>query len=456
MAICSARKLSLGSSLRNCVPAVRGLSLSCMLTWALAAAFLCPLASQAMAAPATAATGSGGFALELKLKPGDDALKKVSLSRRVGPVSFSLQHELGGALEFKVGASLSEKWRHYRQSGSLTLSGNLDAQSPGARWSQISISAGSRADKKVIPWQPESKLDMSVRQYPFNPARDYAQAQLTAKGQRAFEGKMKPSIKGELSVGHKEMPGQPKWTADFRASSVTLQWRPADSVKAEASLSARQREYPEAAHKSYIACTGKASAMWAVSKLHSLDFAASASSTARPNDPPKDRATKDASVKWTWKAMLPGPEPAPGPGALTLTARAAAGTTSRPNAPADNTAWRAGASAGLAWELSKVMKLTLAAETDWSLNAWDEEGDDDEDNDGNGSDRGAGDEGTQGSMGPAGKRVHRLTLAATAGPFGGVTLSGKAAATRTDELNEKLWKSGNWEPCMELKASYKF
>jgi hypothetical protein len=102
------------------------------------------------------------------------------------------------------------------------------------------------------------------------------------------------------------------------------------------------------------------------------------------------------------------------------------------------------------------MKLTLAAETNWSLNAWDEEGNDDEDNDGNGSDCGAGDEGTKGSMGPAGKRVHRLTLAATAGPFGGVTLSGKAAATRTDELNEKLWKSGNWEPCMELKASYKF
>lgn len=495
MAIWSAHESSLGASLRSSVrAAARRRSLPPMPAWwVLAAVMLCALAGPAaaaataagtdIAATATAATsttaptapagpvagvaqavtGSGAFALELKLEPGDDARMKVSLSRRVGQVSSSLQHQLGGAVGFKVGASLSEKWRHYKHSGSLTLSGSIDSRTPGASWSQISMSAGSQADQKVISWQPQLKLDVSVRQYPINPARDYVEAKLTAKGQKALEGEMKPSIKGELSVGHKEMPGQPKWTADFWTSMLSLQWRPAANVKAEASLAARQRAYPAANHKSYTTYAGTASAAWALPNWHSLDFAASASSTVRPNDSSKDRRTKDVSVKWSWKSTLPAPVSrlaarlVPGSaaelGTLALTARATAGTTDRPNAPADNTAWRAGAGVGLTWELSKAIKLGLGAETNWSLNAWDDDGQDDEE-DICASAFALAEAPAAASV--AGKRVHRLTLTATAEPFRQVTLSGKAAATRTDELKERLWASGNWEPSVELRASYKF
>ena len=160
-----------------------------ILALAMAAALSCTLASTAgasTAAPRTSApalAGSGTLSLELKTESDDDPELKVSATYRVGQVSSSLQYRPARALELKASASLAENWRQFRHSGLLTLSGSIDPADPKASWSQISMSAGSRADKKAIPWQPESKVELSARSYPNNPVRDYAEAKLTAKAQ---------------------------------------------------------------------------------------------------------------------------------------------------------------------------------------------------------------------------------------------------------------------------------
>ncbi|MGI6131485.1 MAG: hypothetical protein ACOYES_06410 [Bacillota bacterium] len=474
------------ATLNRILPAARRLLSLHILALAMAAALSCTLAGTASAstaasrAPASALAGSGTLSLELKSKSEADPELKVSASYRVGQVSSSFQYRPGGALELKVNANLTEDWRQFRRSGSLTLSGSIDPGDPKASWNQISMSTGSRADKKAIPWQPETKMELSVRSYPNNPVRDYTEAKLTAKAAKTLAGESRPSVKGELSLGHKEMPGQPKWTADFWSSMVSLQWRPVRDVQAAASMSAKGRAYPEAPHKSYTAYTGKASAAWALSKQQSLEFAASAQSTIRPEDPSKDRKTADASAKWILKAPAASVASLMA-GSLNLTARVTAGATLWPNILDENVSWRAGASSGLIWELSKTLKLSVAAETAWSR-AGRSDDDLEEDDDQDGSDDGneEGDylarqlQGTWpqsaragsalihatasslGTGGDTGKTTHRLTMSVTAGPYSGVTLSGKAIAVRTDELKQGTWSEGAWAPSLELKASYRF
>lgn len=399
--------------------------------------------------PARAASGTLG--LELKTQLEADPELKVSASYRVGPVSSSVQYKPGGALELKVSANLNEDWRQFRHAGSLTLSGSMDPGEPKASWNQISMSAGSRADKKAIPWQPEAKLELAVRSYPNNPVRDYTEGKLTATAGKSLPGDGKPSVKGELSLGHKEMPWQPKWTADFCSSTVSLKWRPVRNVQAAASLSARGRSYPEAPHKSYTTCTGKASAAWAISKQQSLEIAASATSTVRPIDPSKDRRAADASVKWTTKTPAASIASLMA-GSSTFTARIKAGAALRPNMPGENVALKVGADSALTCELSKTLKLSVVAETAWSRTGSDDlEDDDDQDDDV------VCETATSISTGSAdGKAAHRLILSATAGPYGGVTFSGKAIAARTDELKQGVWGAGPWNPSLELKASYRF
>lgn len=463
----------------------RSLSLH-ILALAGAAVLLCTHAGIASASTTTtrasmsALPGSGTLSLELKAKSDVDPELKLSASYRVGQVSSSLQYKPGGALELKVNANLTEDWRQFRDSGSLTIFGSIDPGDPKASWNQISVSTSRRADKKAIPWQPDTKMELSVRSYPNNPVRDYAEARLTTKVGKTLPGEGNPSVKGELSLGHKEMPSQPKWTANFWSSMISLQWRPIRDVQAAASLSAQGRAYPEASHKSYTTYTGKASAVWALSKQQSLEFAASAQSTVRPRDPSKDRKTADASAKWTLKTPAASIA-SPMVGSLTLTARITAGATLRPNLPDENVAWRAGASSGLTWELSKTVKLSVAAETAWSATFGNDDLEDDDDQDDNNDD---GNEeghrlaeqlqgmqaqsarpdsrsirataGSTGTGGTDGKAAHRLNLSVTAGPYGGVTFSGKAIAARTDELKQGIWSDGAWAPSLELKASYRF
>jgi len=429
--------------------------------------------------PAPALVGAGTLSLELKAKSEADPELRVSATYRMGQVSSSLQYRPGGALELKAGANLTEDWRQFRHSGSLAFSGNIDPADRKASWNQISMSIGSRAHKNAILWQPESKMELSVRSYPDNPVRDYAEAKLTAKAGKTLPGEARPTVKGELSLGHKEMPEQPKWTADFWSSMISLQWRPVSDVQATASLSAKGRAYPEASHKSYTTYGGKAGATWAVSKQHSLQFAASAASTVRAGDPSKDRRTADASAKWTLKTPAASVASLMA-GSLTLTARVAAGATLRPNLPEDNVAWRAGASSGLVWELSKTLKLSFAAETAWSGTGSDDDptDDDDQGDSDNGNDENDyyaqqlpdmlpqsahPDSGpmraTASSVGissATGKATHRLSVSVTAGPYRGVTFSGKAITARTDELGQGIWSDGVWAPSLELKASYKF
>lgn len=383
-------------------------------------------------------------------------------------------------MELKVGASLTEDWRQFRHSGSLALSGSINPGDPKASWNQISMSTGSRADKKAISWQPETKMELSVRSYPNNPVRDYTEAKLTAKAAKTLPGGAKPTVKGELSLGHKEMPSQPKWTADFWSSMISLQWRPIRDVQAIASLSAKGRAYPEASHKSYTTYAGKAGAAWALSKQQSLEFAASASSTVRPRDPSKDRRVADASAKWTLRTPAASVASVMA-GSLTLTARVTAGATLRPNLPDEDVAWRAGAGSGLVWELSKTLKLSFTAETAWSATLGNDDLEDDDDQDDN-NDEGNEESyyiaqqlrcmqaqnarpdsglmgvtaGSIGTRGATGKAAHRLTMSMTAGPYGSVTFSGKAIAARTDELKHGIWSDGAWVPSLELKASHKF
>ncbi len=456
-----------------------------ILALAVAAALSCThsgitgASTTAAQAPIPVAAGSGTLSLELKAKSGVDAELKVGATYRVGRVSSSLQYRPGGALELKVGANLTEDWRQFRRSGSLTLSGSVDPGDSKASWNQISMSTSSRADKKAISWQPETKLELSVRSYPNNPVRDYTEAKLTAKAGKTLPGEAKPTVKGELSLGHKEMPSQPKWTANFWSSMIGLQWRPIRDMKAAASLSARGRSYPEASHKSYITHTGKVSAAWALSKQQLLELAASAQSTVRPRDPSKDRKTADASAKWTLKTPAASVASAMA-GSLTLTARVTAGATLRPNLPDENVAWRAGASSGLTWELSKTLKLSVAAETAWSATFGNDDPEDDDQDDHNDDGNEESDylaqqlqdmhaqsarpysmlmgatAGSMGTGGATGKAAHCLTMSVTAGPYGSVTLSGKAVAARTDELKHGIWSDGAWIPSLELKASYRF
>jgi len=251
-------------------------------------------------------------------------------------------------------------------------------------------------------------------------------------------------------------------------------------VQAAASLSARGRAYPEASHKSYTTYTGKASAAWALSRQQALEFAASAQSTVRPEDPSKDRRVADASAKWTLKTPAASVASLMA-GSLTLTARVTAGATLRPNLPDEKVVWRAGASSGLTWELSKTLKISVAAETAWSATSGNDDLEDDDDQDNNDDD---GNEesyylaeqlqgtraqsarrdgglirataGSIGAGGATGKAAHRLTMSVTAGPYGSVTFSGKAIAARTDEMEQGIRIDGAWIPSMELKASYKF
>lgn len=453
--------------------ALAAAALSCTLTSAVCASTSVPRASAPMP------VGSGAVSLELKAKSDVGPELKARASYRVGQVSSSLQYTPGGALELKISANLTQNWRQFRNSGLLALSGSIDSGDPEASWNQISMSAGSRADKKAIPWQPETKMALSVRNYPNHPVRNYTEAKLTARAGKTLPGDGNPSLRGELSLGHKEMPSQPKWTADFWSSMISLRWRPIRDVQAVASLSAKGRAYPEASHKSYTTYTGKASAAWALSKQQSLEFAASAQSTVRPRDPSKDRKTADASAKWTLRTPAASVSSRMA-GSLTLTANVTAGATLRPNLPDENVAWRAGASSGLIWELSKTLKLSVVAETAWSATSGNDELDDDEDED----DDNDGDEEsrylaqqlqgmqaqsarphsvligtTAGSMstgGAAGKAAHRLTMSVTAGPYGNVIFSGKAIAARTDEMEQGIWSDGAWAPSLELKASYRF
>jgi len=455
-----------------------------ILALAAAAALSCTLASAVCAsasaprASAPVPAGTGAVSLELKAKSDVDSELKASASYRVGQVSSSLQYTPGGALELKISANLVQDWRQFRHSGSLALSGSIDPGDPKASWNQISVSTGSRADKKAIPWQPETKMALSVRCYPNNPVRDYTEAKLTAKAGKTLPGDSNPSVRGELSLGHKEMPSQPKWTADFWSSMISLRWRPIRAVQAVASLSAKGRAYPEASHKSYATYTGKAGATWALSKQQSLEFAASAQSAVRPRDPSKDRKTADASAKWTLKTPAASVASLMA-GSLTFTARVTAGATLRPNLPDENVTWRAGASSGLIWELSKTLKLSVVAETAWSATSSNDNLDDDEDEDDNNDDDesrclaqqlqvmqaqsarpGSGPiratAGSLGTGGAFGKAAHRLTMSVTAGPYGNVTLSGKAIAARTDEMEQGIWSDGEWAPSLELKASYRF
>ena len=166
---------------------------------------------------------------------------------------------------------------------------------------------------------------------------------------------------------------------------ISLQWRPVSDVQATASLSAKGRAYPEASHKSYSTYGGRAGATWALSKQHSLEFAASAASTVRPRDPSKDRRTTDASAKWTLKTPAASIA-SPMAGSLTLTARVTAGATLFPNILDENMSWRTGASSGLTWELSKTLKLSVAAETAWSATLGSDDLEDDDDQDDNNDD----------------------------------------------------------------------
>ena len=475
---------------RNSIRAVaRRIPFRCRLASITVVCVLCVLADAAAVAAAAAAAAatasatkaavraSGGFTLELKSKPWEDAHTKIGASYRIGSVSSSCQYELGGPLEFKIGANSSGSWRHLQNSGSLAFSCANDMFTPKESWSHMFMSVGARIDRKAMPWQPELKLESSVRSYPGNPVRNYVEAALTAKAGRALAGKSKPSFKGELAFGHKEMPRQPKWTAHFWSSSVSVQWRPipsAQSVKASASLSTKGRSYPKAPHKSYATRTAKAVAAWAASEQHSVDLAAAIAATARPDDPAKSRTTADASAKWIWNISV-APASAPQAGALraggmkskklTLTSRITAGSTLKPNVSTDNMALRAGASSGLVWELSEAVKLSATVEAGWSRSAWGDDDVDDEEKDDDGDD---GDDGedealpvldagaSEQAVASEGKSTYRLTLSASVGRGSGVTLSGKVAAARTDELKQGGWQAGAWAPSLELKASYKF
>ena len=148
----------------------------------------------------------------------ENQLKVGTLSHTAGRFSSTLKSSTEGTHEFRLQAKLAEDVFPFRHSATLSISGLLAAADNASRWRQLSSTIGVTLDRKANPWRPEGKLEVTVREYPSSASRDYSEGTVTIKANRSISQLPGVTVKLQGIAGHKEMPDNPKWTADYMES----------------------------------------------------------------------------------------------------------------------------------------------------------------------------------------------------------------------------------------------
>jgi len=397
----------------------------CILAFAMAAAFLLCCPSQV----ASAASGSTSLVLKCTLDP-ENQLKVVgTLSHTAGRFSSTLKSSTEGTHEFRLQAKLAEDVFPFRHSATLSISGLLAAADNASRWRQLSSTIGVTLDRKANPWRPEGKLEVTVREYPSSASRDYSEGTVTIKANRSISQLPGVTVKLQGIAGHKEMPDNPKWTADYMESSLVVQLPLGSHVWGTADASARRRAYPEAPHKTYSRAACKLTGEWTPSKVNSLDCSLTAAATVRENDRSKDKNEATVSAKWTFKP----------PHAWGADVKVSVGTSRHPNQADAGRPVRGSGGLTLTWTPAESLRLRAAGDVSYGSTIVDEDDD------------GVYEEGSGDSKVKTG-----LVFDARLGPLNGITLDGKVSLKRESQQIGDVWEHSNWLPSGEIQASMKF
>lgn len=397
-----------------------------MLVFAMAAAcFLC-------CPPQVVAEVSGSTSLVLKCTLDPDTQPRMigTLSHTVGRFSSTLKSSTERTHEFRLQAKFAEDCSRLKHSATLGISGLVSSANDVSRWRQLSYTIGVVIDRKANPWRPEGKLAVTVREYPSSASRDYSEGTVTVKASRNFPQPLGATVKLETNAGHKEMPRNPAWTADYLESSVTVRLPVGSDIRGTANVSARRRAYPEAEHKSYSRASCKLTGEWTPSRVHSIDCSLTAAATVRENDRSKDKNETTISARWTLKPSQ----------AWSADAKASLGSSRHPNqADAGRSVRRSGALT-LTWTPAESLRVTAAGDVSYGSTIADED-----------DDPVYVEEMAEGSKVKTG-----LAFAARLGPLNGVTLDGKVSLKRESQQASDVWEYGQWVPSGEIQASMKF
>lgn len=407
--------------------AARHKAFPCMLAFAMAAAFFSCCPSQS----AVAASGSTSLVFKCTLDSETQPRMIATLSHTAGRFSSTLKSSTEATHEFRLQAKFAEELSPLKYSAALGISGLLAAPGDASRWRQLSSTVGVVVDRKANPWRPEGKLAVTVREYPLNASRDYSEGMVTVKAGRSFSQAPGATVKLEAIAGRKEMPLNPKWTAGYLESSLTVQLPLGSHARGTANVSARRRAYPEAEHKSYSRAACKLTGEWTPSKVHSIDCSLTAAATVRENDRSKDKNEATTSAKWTFK---PSQDWSANIKASLVSAR-------QPNQADAGRAVRGSGGLTLTWKPAESLRLTAAGDVSYGSTIADDEDDDDV----NVEER-AGDS----------KVRTGFVLGASLGLSSRVTLDGKVSLKRESQQATDVWEHGKWVHTGEIQVSMKF
>ena len=406
--------------------ATRHKALPCVLAFTMAVFFCAPW----QAAGVSAANDS----LVLKVALDSESLPKLTatLSHKAARFSSTVKSSTEGTHEFKLEAKMAEDISHLRQSATLSISGLLAAQGDASCWRQLSSTTGVVVDRKASPWRPEGKLSITVREYPLNAARDYSEGTVRVKAGRTWSQPYAVALKAEATAGHKEMPGNPKWTANYWESSATAQSPLGSECKGSITVSAKGRAYPEAEHKSYTRASCKLEGVWTPSKVHSIDCSLTAAATVREKDRSCDKTDTAISARWSiepsrhWSADIKG----------------SLSSSIEPNRADAGRPVRATGGVTLTCVPADIWRLTAAGDLSLGHTLGDNE---------------EGDEEIVGIQSEQSSKLKMgLSFAAKLGPVNGVTLDGKLNLKRESEHAKDRWEHSTWAPSAEIQASMKF
>lgn len=405
--------------------AARHRSFPCMLVVAMAAAFFSCCPSQV----AVAASGTTSLVLKCTLDPETQPRMVATLSYAASRFSSTLKSSTEGTHEFRLQAKFAENLAPLKYSATLGISGLFAAADNASRWRQLSSTIGVSLDRKANPWRPEGKLAVTSREYPSSASRDYSEGTVTLKASRSFPEALGATVKLETTAGRKEMPDNPKWTAGYLESSLTVQLPLGSGVRGTANVSARRRAYPEAEHKSYSRAACKLTGEWIPSKAHSIDCSLTAATTVRESDRSKDKNETTISGKWTFRPSK----------AWSAVVKASLASSRHPNQADAGRPVRASGGLTLTWIPVESLRLTAAGDVSYSSTLADE-----------------GDDAVHMREAADSTAKTGLVFGARFGPLSGVTLDGKVSLGRESQRASDVWGHGKWAPSGEMQASMKF
>lgn len=256
-----------------------------------------------------APVGAANLTVKMSCGTGTSSVLEASYSGSLGPVSASAMASTSGRAQLKLsvdhsfdgpwgyggkltvaatGARAERAWHQKAESGDddwLHLHGGFDLKAPSS-----------------APLRPKLAVDVDVRRYPFDQARDYMQA--AASGSLALPPWAVEAV-GALSggssfeAGGKLMPYNPKWTSVFGSAGLDLRWR-RPGLDIDFGLSLRGRAYPESLAKSYMNGQVGLALSPGLEGGHKLQLTVSGAGRSRPLSPELSTIGGKVGAKWSY------------------------------------------------------------------------------------------------------------------------------------------------------------